>query len=211
MTTDQAASETKHREHPTRKRLVDTVLELFEVHPHGSVTADMVLSASGVSKGSLYHHFEDFDDLLGTAMAREFSRAVQDTIDQARIGFASCESSDGLQGLIRELHRYSQTPLMKRRRLERIRLIVFSQGQPRLRALLAAEQTRLTDAFEELFATARANGWIRQDIAPRAAAVLVQAYTIGRLVDDIAESPLDDEAWFRMVDLLAERVFGPSP
>ncbi|MEN9417270.1 MAG: hypothetical protein RI988_890, partial [Pseudomonadota bacterium] len=144
------------------------------------------------------------------AMAREFSRAVQDTIDQARIGFASCDSADALQQLIRKLNRYSQTPLMKRRRLERIRLIVFSQGQPRLRALLAAEQKRLTDAFEALFATARANGWISPDIAPRAAAVLVQAYTIGRIVDDISETPLDDEDWFQMVDLLTERVFGSS-
>jgi AcrR family transcriptional regulator len=143
-------------------------------------------------------------------MAREFSRAVQDTIDQARIGFASCDSADALQQLIRKLNRYSQTPLMKRRRLERIRLIVFSQGQPRLRALLAAEQKRLTDAFEALFATARANGWISPDIAPRAAAVLVQAYTIGRIVDDISETPLDDEDWFQMVDLLTERVFGSS-
>ena len=87
--------------HPTSARLLRTTLDLLEAHDPDDVTVDMVLSASGVSKGSLYHHYRDFNDLLDRAQVLRFGRDVDDviilstqviarstTVDQ--IGRASC-------------------------------------------------------------------------------------------------------------------------
>lgn len=45
-------------EHPTRLYLIQTVEELLTTRPIYEVGSELVLAASGVSKGSLYHHFE---------------------------------------------------------------------------------------------------------------------------------------------------------
>ena len=43
--------------HPTAEKLIDTVSEMLDgEHPH-AILVDDVLSASGVSRGALYHHF----------------------------------------------------------------------------------------------------------------------------------------------------------
>lgn len=200
----------RKREHPTRTRLIETTRALLAQNAAENLTSDMVLEASGISKGSLYHHFEDFNDLIGTVMVREFSQAVQATIDAARTGFAQCDSAHALQSLIRQLTRLSQQPAMRERRMHRIRLILFAQANPRHKALLAAEQGRLTAALSELFSHAQDRGWINRRFTPGAAATLIQAYSTGRIVDDITEAPQPDEAWFEIIDLLTSRVFAPE-
>ena len=53
--------------HPTKRALITTVLEQLKTLKPSEITSESVLDKSGISKGSLYHHFEDFDDLIETA------------------------------------------------------------------------------------------------------------------------------------------------
>ncbi|MEI6649648.1 MAG: GNAT family N-acetyltransferase [Actinomycetes bacterium] len=50
--------------HPTKRLLFEVTMDLLEVHDFADVSLEMVLTASGISKGSIYYHFEDFPDLL---------------------------------------------------------------------------------------------------------------------------------------------------
>ena len=38
--------------------------------------------------------------------------------------------------------------------------------------------------------------------------MLIQAYTVGRVVDDISPEPVDPEAWSSLVLMIVDRVFG---
>ena len=38
-------------------------------------------------------------------------------------------------------------------------------------------------------------GWLNQAITPAAAAILIQAVTLGRVVDDVASRKLNEEDW----------------
>ena len=49
--------------HPTKQTLIDTVLALMEKKSIEQISSDEVLEISNISKGSLYHHFEDFPEL----------------------------------------------------------------------------------------------------------------------------------------------------
>ena len=53
--------------HPTKQLLIKTALELMETKLPTEIAVDEILTNSGISKGSLYHHFEDLAELLETA------------------------------------------------------------------------------------------------------------------------------------------------
>lgn len=185
--------------HPTRDRLIETMAELLDGSDPEHITADQVLTASGVSKGSLYHHFEDFEDLLEAALISRFSVNVDATIDGLAKILATVKSREELVSALREANAHDQAQSRAKFRLERARAAGLTYSSPRFHDALGIEQQRLTDAFTDLFIEAQNKGWMSADINPRAAAVFVQAYTVGRVVDDIAPEKVDPQAW---VDLL---------
>lgn len=207
-----SATDDTGREHPTRTLLVDTARGLLADHAAHTITADMVLTTSGVSKGSLYHFFEDLDDLLGTAMVREFSSAARKNIAVARQALEQCDSTGSMMAIFDAIARDVRTPAVRRNRMNRISLIAFSRSHEKFQRLLAAEQGWLTEAMAELFGLAQRKGWLRDDFDPRAGAVLFQACHLGQVVDEIADTPLAEEAWFRTMDTLVRRMFAaPDP
>ena len=53
--------------HPTKQILLETTVALLDELPSDEVTSDTVLRRSGISKGSLYHHFPDYGHLIDDA------------------------------------------------------------------------------------------------------------------------------------------------
>lgn len=203
-------SGTPRREHPTRLLLTETARGLLAEHPAHAITAEMALITSGVSKGSLYHFFEDLEDLLGTAMVLEFTSRSQENIAVVRERLAQCDSTASALDLIREITRRIREPEVHRHRMNRISLIGFSRGNEKFRRLLAAEQSGLTDAMAMLFAQAQQLGWLDSGFDPRAGAVLLQSVNFGQVVDEISETPLSDDAWNGIMDTLIRRMFAPQ-
>jgi hypothetical protein len=48
-------------------------------------------------------------------------------------------------------------------------------------------------------------GWLNKDFDPRAADVLIQAYTLGKIVDDIVDDQMDSKAWNALIGLIVDR------
>lgn len=65
----------QRRGEETRRRLLDAALT---THETGEFTVQAVLTESGVSLGSLYHHFTNFDGLA----AALYARCMADLLDQ---------------------------------------------------------------------------------------------------------------------------------
>jgi AcrR family transcriptional regulator len=191
--------------HPTRDRLIETMVELLDGSDPEHITADQVLSASGVSKGSLYHHFEDFEDLLEAALIARFSVNVDVTIDTMSKILATVNSRDEMLEALRELNVYNQAQSRSSYRLERARAAGLTYSSPRFHDALGKEQERLTEAFIDLFKEAQNKGWMSTDIDARAAAVFVQAYTVGRVVDDIAPEKVDPDAWISLIMVVVDK------
>ena len=62
--------------HPTKRLLVETVMSLLNTKTPDEVLADEVLEKSGVSKGSMYHHFEDLQELVETAQLARYAKWI---------------------------------------------------------------------------------------------------------------------------------------
>ena len=140
-------------------------------------------------------------------MVRLFSIAVDENIAILRQLTMSAKTAADYHQAIIEFSNFAQSKERTNFRLERVRLLGLSASNIRLATKLGAEQSRLTKAYTELFEIAQARGWIRTDIDPHGIAVLIQAMTIGRVVDDISTQPMDLEHWKSLIVKVAENLF----
>lgn len=181
--------------HPTKEKLIATFLQLGEDRDLSLITVDAVLEESGVSKGSLYHHFQDFDDLAGQAMAHLFSTGISRSIYLMRVMLDKSETAEDFTSRIRTLILDTLTPDGIRQRLMRARILGASMKFPKLDNYIRNEQRKLTDEIACMFLDAKYKGFVRMDIDPNLAAVFIQAYTFGKIVDDISEAPIAPDDW----------------
>lgn len=190
--------------HPTKERLIETVAGMLDGEHPQEIHVDDVLAVSGISKGSLYHHFEDFPDLIEATLIHRFSAGVDETLLAMTHILTSASSKENFWNKMYDITVASQDPARANFRAERARIIGLAASSDRFRASIASEQDRLTDAMAELIIDAQHKGWVRNDIDPRAIAVFLQAYTLGRAVDDIASKRLDPNEWNRLISLVTE-------
>lgn len=195
-------------EHPTRAMFIDLAVAELEDHLPEEVTIGSILAASGLTKGALYHHFTDFAELIEAALVVRFTRYVDENIAALTAMAESVNSREEVLAAMAAVTAQTQDPGRKSIRFARAHVLTLASRNPRLADSLAAEQLRMTDALADLISVAQQRGWFNTDFDPRAGAVLIQAYTLGRIVDDITTEPVDSAAWEQLIGRLIERVFG---
>jgi AcrR family transcriptional regulator len=197
--------------HPTKAALIATVVSLLDERSLEDIRSDEVLELSGVSKGSLYHHFNDFSDLLNTALVVRFSQEVDYNIDAISRTLVHARTQEELFQGLAQVTRATQKPESKATRFERARVLALSEGSAQLAKQLGEEQDRLTDAVTDLVRECIHKGFIKPDLDPKAVAVFIQAYSLGKVVDDIAQNQVDFEIWVKLIDQVLWSSFAASP
>lgn len=167
----------------------------------------MVLEQSGVSNGSLYHHFQDFPDLIETALVDLFTASVDRNIAAiAQVFDSATTRQEFVAGLARVTHE-TQGSALRSIRFRRARLLAYAESRPRLMQKMQIHQSRLTATYTALFTRAQHNGWFNSEFDGHAAAVFIQAYTIGKIVDDVSTDPMQPDAWEQLIMRIVDRVF----
>jgi AcrR family transcriptional regulator len=196
--------------HPTKQTLVDTVVKLMDSHSAAEINSDEVLEISGISKGSLYHHFEDFPELIEYAMVARFARFVDNSVLRLNDVITKAKSRDELVAGLKKVTRATQAPELMAHRSERVVATAKAIRVPRMNVRLGEEQERLTLALADLYRESVERGWGDASIDPRVVGVMVQSYTIGKIVDDITPERMEAEKWNEAVDSVLEKVFFPK-
>jgi AcrR family transcriptional regulator len=80
----------EQRSQATRAALVDAARSLFSERGYAAVAADEIVAAAGLTRGALYHHFNDKRDLF-RAMFEDFERSLTDEI---RLAIETAGDSD---------------------------------------------------------------------------------------------------------------------
>lgn len=180
--------------HPAAVRLLDTVIEMLDTVPIDELTMVAVLQRSGVSQGSLYHHFEDFPDLVEQAVVRRFEAGLNDSLTTLA-GLLEC--ADGaefrmrFEELIRRFHAQERRPY----RMTRLNVLGSLEGRPRLAERIGRAEQRANDEQTGYFVEFQRRGWMRGDLDAEAMSTFVAAAFLGRTVDDIVERPVDPQDW----------------
>lgn len=191
--------------HPTRQILIEAAQACLELHPRDDVTVDMVLERCGVSRSSLYHHFEDFPDLLEQAVAEMISERTRQAIEMFHSIVKETESAEDFRKRIFALGRGLQSRERAPYRMQRLVALAATDRNDRYRLTMAREHKTLNQGYEELIESAQARGWIDPKVDAAAVALFIQAYTFGRVLDDISQEPIDEGRW----NTLIEQVLDP--
>ena len=181
--------------HPTKSRLIETTAELLETQFPGDIQVDVILEKSGISKGSLYHHFEDLGELLEAAQVARYAAWVDRSVSLIVPVLSGAKTRDDIIEGLKVLTNYTQSPEYKSTRFTRARALANSETSPRFQKALGLEQERLTIALQDLVEEAKNKGLFKSSLDSRVVAVFIQSYTLGKIVDDIVPTPMGQENW----------------
>lgn len=189
-----------------REHLIEaTERLLLRFHP-SEITTSMVLKEANVARGTLYLHFDDFSSLMEMVLLSAFSNSVEQNINALRVIIHDAQTKEALITALETLTENSQGPGRKEFRFARLRLIAYTERNPRFAAALAEEQRRLNAKFEELFELIKRKGWLNTSLDIHSVTVFVQAYTLGKVIDDVAQDGMSPDAWNTLIGQVISRV-----
>ena len=193
--------------HPTKLKLIETTTELLRTVPHSEISSDLILTKSGISKGSMYHHFEDLEELIEIALLERYAKWVDISVGlMTQLLTNSNSSAEIYQGLVMVTKR-TQDHSVSAERFFRAELLVKANESPRLQKRLRVLQDRLTDSLTDLVREAQERGFYKKNIDAKSIAVFIQAYTLGKIIDDSSENPVDPEAYSSLINTIIKDVF----
>jgi AcrR family transcriptional regulator len=172
---------------------------MLEQQHANDILVDNVLAASGISRGSLYHHFGDFSSLVEATLLRRFAENVESDVQAMESVTERASTKEEYWMHILKLSAETQIPERAQKRAERALIISMAAKDEKFGAALAIEQERLTAAMADTIGRAQIRGWVTPDIDRRAIAVFIQAYSLGRSVDDISSTQITQDDWVTVV------------
>jgi AcrR family transcriptional regulator len=197
-----------HESHETRQNLIQATSELMDLHAIEDISAAMILERAGASKSSMYHFFEDFGDLLDETYVVRFGENVRVSIVVIEKIIARSTTKEEFFVALDRLTGSTQDRALASLRFSRARELARSERNEKFQKSLGKLQQQLTDSLTNAFQTAQDKGFLNKDFEARTGAVFIQAYTLGRIVDDITETHMNDADWEKLIGRIAREVLG---
>ena len=197
-----------HEQNETRLNLIQATSDLMDLHAIEDISAAMVLERSGASKSSMYHFFEDFSDLLEETYVVRFGENVKESITVIEKIIARSTTKEEFFVALDRLTASTQARENASLRFRRARKLARSERHEKFRKSLGELQQQLTDSLTLAFEQAQEKGFLNKNFEARTGAVFIQAYTLGRIVDDITTTHMNDADWEKLIGRIAREVLG---
>jgi AcrR family transcriptional regulator len=195
------------RGNETMVRALTVVEEILDESGEAGLRLGDVSRRSGVSIGSIYHHFGSREGLIRAARERQFMQNMVDDGTAIASVLSSSTSATELLANIETVVQSVQSSSRISNRMRRVELIGSAVSRPDLLHSISAVQTVVMDVAEELAIACRDRGWLRKGVEPRALALYVQATTLGRVLGDLDERGTDDASWVGLLMLALRGMF----
>jgi len=185
--------------HPTKVHLTEAAATLIDEHGSQGFTVEQLLETSNISKGSLYHHFEDFHDVIMQAQVLRFARYVEEDITALINVLLATTSREDLFVRLDLISRATHDPARSNRRADRIEILAGARHSEKMKNALAPTQARLTGAIADIVRELIAKQFVSEDLDPGSVAVFIQAYSLGLIVNDVSSESIDMDKWHVMI------------
>ncbi len=197
--------------HDSRQELIDAALDIIVTRGIDAVRIEDVCERVGVTKGSLYWHFQDRQGLIREALFEQLRRLSAEQIE------ALDEAIDSGAGRDEYLVRVAGTlvdpfdPDEAEARWQRWELLATARRDPELRGLMADLQRSHQRYLVGIMSKAQDRGILRRDADPAAVAAAITAIGLGSnnlsYLDSDGPTP---EAWSGLLVLMIEMLFPSS-
>lgn len=192
--------------HPTKGLLLETAVNLIDEFGPQGFTVETLLEASKISKGSLYHHFHDFSDVIEQAQVARFSRYVDQDVAALVAILKSATSRQDLEEKFGLIVNAAGMPGREAARADRAAILGMARHSKKFADGLAVEQQRVTDVLTDIAREMQERGWINKDLDATVVATFVQAYSMGFVLNDITTKPISIEQWSSFISLMLSKV-----
>lgn len=195
----------------TMQTLID--FGIRELEQVGSVEFNLetVLRESGVSRGSLYHHFGNRLGLIARCEAELLKQSFKADNEGLRLLISMGISGKELFAVLSEQIRMNGSVEAVARRQQRIRTLGMAVEDEGLRQMLTDTQDKGSRFFAETLAIAKERGLIQPVGDLDALSYLIQSMFLGRiLVDNTHDEALSD-AVNEATILALEKLLNPQP
>jgi AcrR family transcriptional regulator len=190
----------------TRNALIEATIALLDENGEQGLRIAEICKRSGISVGSLYHHFGSRDGLIKAARARQFRTShstygglfVQLVLESG----SAREFVDGLREILPLLHSRER----ESERLRRFAYIGSAASRPDLLREIQAQETGMITLGAELAEALIERGWVKDGITARALTAFSVALELGAIVLDLDGEQSEDE-WWQVVQMANESLF----
>jgi len=182
----------------TIRAAIDATVELLERLPEPQVTLEAIRERSGVSQGSLSHHFASREGLIAAAQVERYARScaadeqffsrLDGPLDATAFVYAMLANIDDML-----------SPPRRAIRWLRMSAISSAFGDDALVATLGTRYTALIDQLARYVRTGHANDVVLPEADPRSLALLISMLAQGLVLDDLVEQDVPLAAWNRLM------------
>jgi AcrR family transcriptional regulator len=188
-------------------RIVEVAAELLQEHGEQGLRIADVQRISGISIGSLYHHFGNREGLIKAARAYQYVKNVPR--DGEAIGELAvfARSAAEFVELLAPITREVQSADRSLQRLREAEFIGSAIARPDLFEALRTFQTEGLTEGEQIADVLIQRGWLKEGVSPRALALLAAVLSFGRIMGDFDLEPVDPDEWVHVVQLAIRGLF----
>jgi AcrR family transcriptional regulator len=193
--------------HPTKRILVETLSKMLNERKSGEISVEEVLEVSEVSKGSLYHHFEDFSELLEATQVYRYQLWIDASIEFLEARVVPSKTVEELRSALLELTQLTQSDKRKSARAERAQALSECFNNERLAKQMGEATQRLTDAIADVTTEVKNKGLFKESVSSMTLATFIQAYTLGKIVNDYNPSGVSEDDWNNFIMEIVDKTF----
>lgn len=203
----------RQEDHPTRLQIIEVAATILKTAGVAGFHVDDVMAATGLTRGAVYHHFDNVDDLVESALLAVYSEGLAANIALVESLMTSATTAAEFRaGVLRANEAYAHNTALRKVRVLRAHALGATAAGSRMADALGVAQQRLTDAYVAMITGAQRRGWVRPELDPEALAVFVQAYSFGVIIDDVSERHISPESWAQLIaEFFEHTVFTDAP
>ncbi len=195
----------------SRQQLIDTALEIILKEGIDALRIEVVCERVGVTKGSLYWHFQDRQGLIREALFEQLRRLSAEQIESLDKAIDSGASREEyllrVAGTLVDPFDTNESEA----RWQRWEMLATARRDPELRKMMADLQRAHQRYLVDIALKAQQRGILRRDVDPSAVAAAITAIALGsnNLSYLDADGPTP-EAWNGLLLLMIDMLFPPS-
>lgn len=189
----------KIRYHPTKVHLLQSMSFLMDKLPDHMITIEDVLKESCVSRGSLYHHFDDFQHLVESCRVYRYGLWIDATIDYLNSRIEASTSKDNMILIFREITKAVHSDRRKNARADRAATLALASQNERMKRMLTIEVDRLTLSITSIVQELISKEYLHHDTNPKTFATFIQALALGKIVNDYNIDGVTEDEWNEMI------------